>query len=462
MKFIRKMLVYFIGTVLGKIITFMLVPIYTHVFDPEDYGASDLAYSTVVMLVSVAFMELWTGLLRFSYDEKDEAGKKRLFRHTLVLSAVFAPVYLAATVLAAKWQGLPHVGLMAVCGLLLLLMHLWQYMVRGLGASRDFVISGAVSSVMQLLVVLAGVYLFHAGTEMLLIAPMCGAAGAILYIECRFHLLRAAREPLDKKLLGALVRFSLPLAINAVAYNAMTNIARLFAKNRLPSEESGYIALASKFVLIVTSLIYIYSLAWQESAYEESGGEGRAAYYASMCAFFTDGMAVMTVGFILATDLLFPFFIGEDFLPTAGILPIYYFSTLIYAFSTFFGYVYSAEKKNGVLFWSTAAGAVTNLALLYVLIGRMGVVAVPLALAIGYAVNVVIRVVLLRGIITMPLPAGRIALCAALSGAAAAAVLLRTGVWTELLMLVAIEGVYLWIDREKLGLLAARLKARMK
>ena len=117
------MLVYFIGTVLGKIITFMLVPIYTHVFDPEDYGASDLAYSTVVMLVSVAFMELWTGLLRFSYDEKDEAGKKRLFRHTLVLSAVFAPVYLAATVLAAKWQGLPHVGLMAVCGLLLLLMH---------------------------------------------------------------------------------------------------------------------------------------------------------------------------------------------------------------------------------------------------------------------------------------------------------------------------------------------------
>ena len=87
---------------------------------------------------------------------------------------------------------------------------------------------------------------------------------------------------------------------------------------------------------------------------------------------------------------------------------------------------------------------------------------VPLALAIGYAVNVVIRVVLLRGIITMPLPAGRIALCAVLSGAAAAAVLLRTGVWTELLMLVAIEGFYLWIDREKLGLLTARLKARMK
>lgn len=456
------MLVYFIGTVLGKIITFMLVPIYTHVFDPDDYGASDLAYTTVVMLVSVAFMELWTGLLRFSYDEKGEEGKKRLFRHVLILGLLFMPLYLALTIGIALWQGLPHVGLMAVTGILLLFMHLWQYMVRGLGESRAFVISGAISSFVQLLAVLAGVYLFHAGTEMLLIAPMCGAAGAILYIECRFHLLKSAKAPLDKKLLRALVRFSLPLAVNAVAYNAMTNLARLFAKNRLPSEESGYIALASKFVLIVTSLVYIYLLAWQESAYEEAGEAGRAGYYASMCAIFSDGMAAMTAGFILATDLFFPYFIGEDFLPTAGILPVYYVSTLIYAFSTFFGHVFNAEKKNNVLFWSTAAGAVTNLGLLYLLIDKMGVMAVPLTLALGYVVNLAIRMILLRKIILIPLPLGKMLLCAALSLLAAAAVLLKAGTVVEILLLVGIEGFYLYLDREKLLTLAKSLKSKIK
>ena len=462
MKFIRKMLVYFVGTVLGKIITFMLVPIYTHVFDPEDYGASDLSYTTVVMLVSIAFMELWTGLLRFSYDEKDEEGKKRLFRHVLCLGMLFAPLYLLLTVGLALWLGLPHVGLMAVTGLLLLALHLWQYMVRGLGESRAFVISGAISSVVQLLAVLAGVYLFHAGTEMLLIAPMCGAAGAILYIECRFRLLKSAKTPLDKGLLRALVKFSLPLAVNAVAYNAMTNLSRLFAKSRLESAESGYIALASKFVLIVTSLVYIYSLAWQESAYEEAGAAGRGGYYAAMCAVFSDGMGAMTVGFILATDVLFPYFIGEDFLPTAGILPIYYFSTLIYAFSTFFGHVFNAEKHNGVLFWSTAAGAVTNLGLLYLLIGPMGVAAVPLTLALGYLVNLALRMALLKKVIRIPLPRGRMLLCLALTLLAAAAVLLKAGTVVEVLLLFAIEGFYLFLDRGKLLALLHTMKEKIR
>ena len=462
MKFIRKMLVYFVGTVLGKIITFLMVPIYTHVLAPEDYGAADLAYTMAVMLVSIAFMELWTGLLRFSYDEKDEAGKRKLFKHVLLLGAVLAPVYLLLAAGIARWQKLPYMGWMLGCGLLLLALHLWQYMARAMGKSHDFVISGAISSVTQLAAMLLGIYLFRLGSVMLLAAPALGCVAAVSYLEIRFGFLRLQKGGLDRKLIRDLVRFSLPLAINAVAYNAMTNLSRFIAKAHLPEEENGYIALSAKFVVIVTSLVYIYSLAWQESAYEESGDEDRAAYYGAMNALFIDGMAAMTSAFILLTDLLFPYFIGEEYQPAAAILPLYYVSTLIYSFSTFFGHVYNAEKKNGVLLWSTLAGAVVNIGLLYLLIDRFGAAAVPVALIAGYAVNLLLRLLLLRKVVPIRLPFGKIAVCALVTFLCAAAAVWKAGVVWEILLFLLVEGIYFLLNRKKIGELFRMMKEKLR
>ncbi|MBR0142667.1 MAG: oligosaccharide flippase family protein [Clostridia bacterium] len=462
MKFIRKMLVYFVGTVLGKIITFLMVPIYTHVLAPEDYGAADLAYTMAVMLVSIAFMELWTGLLRFSYDEKTEEGKRKLFKHVLLLGAVLTPLYLALAAGIAVWQKLPHMGWMLGCGVLLLALHLWQYMARAMGKSHDFVISGAVSSVTQLAAVLVGLFVLRLDSVMLLAAPALGCVMAILYLEIRFGFLRLAKGKIDRALIRSLVKFSLPLAINAVAYNAMTNLSRFIAKGHLPEEENGYIALSAKFVVIVTSLVYIYSLAWQESAYEESGDADRAAYYGAMNALFIDGMSAMTAAFILLTDMLFPFFIGKEYQPAAAILPLYYVSTLLYAFSTFFGHVYNAEKKNSVLLWSTMAGAAVNIGLLCLLIDRLRATAVPIALIAGYAVNLAVRMILLRRVLPIRLPFGKILICALVTVLCAAAAIWNAGYFVEIPLLLAVTGMYFALNRKKLASLGRMVREKLK
>ena len=462
MKFIRKMLIYFVGTVLGKIISFLMVPIYTHVLAPEDYGAADLAYTMAVMLVSIAFMELWTGLLRFSYDEKSEEGKRKLFGNVLFLGACLVPLYLLLAAGVALWKGLPHMWWMLGCGVLLLMLHLWQYMARAMGKSRDFVISGAISSVTQLAAMLVGIFVLRLDAVMLLAAPACGCVTAILYLELRFRFLKTAGGKPDKALLRSLVKFSLPLAVNAVAYNAMTNLSRFIAKDRLPEAESGYIALAAKFVVIVTSLVYIYSLAWQESAYEESGDADRAVYYGAMNALFIDGMTAMTSAFILLTDLLFPFFIGREYQPAAAILPLYYVSTLLYSFSTFFGHVYNAEKKNKVLLWSTLAGAAVNIGLLYLLIDRLGATAVPIALIAGYAVNLLVRLILLRRVVPIRLPVGKILICTAVTALSAAAAVWKAGAIPEIALLLAVETLYFLWNRKRVFGLFRMVKEKLK
>lgn len=71
------MAVYFIGTIFNKIIVFLLLPIYTANFDPASYGDNDLSMTTVTMLASLLFMEVWTPLLRFSYDRAYAGGQTK-------------------------------------------------------------------------------------------------------------------------------------------------------------------------------------------------------------------------------------------------------------------------------------------------------------------------------------------------------------------------------------------------
>ena len=76
MKFAKKIMVYFFGSILSKMVVFFLLPIYTKYIDPLSYGENDLAYTTVIMLVDFFFLEAWIALLRFSYDNQTVSGRK--------------------------------------------------------------------------------------------------------------------------------------------------------------------------------------------------------------------------------------------------------------------------------------------------------------------------------------------------------------------------------------------------
>lgn len=461
MKFIKKMGVYFIGTVLSKIITFLLIPIYTHELLPSDYGESDLAYTTVVMLVSIVFMELWATLLRFSYDVKTEAGRKKLLGGIVLLAVIFTPLYIAVCAGLTFWLNMPYCGLMILYGILFMILLLYQYAARGEGDSRDFVISGAITAAVQLGVVLLLIYVFGMGAEVVLIAPSAGCAAAIIYLEARHKYLRLINLKLaERKELKLIIAYSFPLAINSAAYNAIINFNRFIAKSRLSDADNGYIALSAKFMLMVSSLVYIYALAWQESAYEQSGSEGRGKYYSGMFSIFTDGSGLVLGTFITFTSIVFPYFIGNEYAPAQELLPLYYISSFFYALSTFHGHIYSAEKRTGILLYSTIAGALCNVIFLYAFIGRIGVISVPISLVLGYAVNYAVREALLGKIIKMHAHPFKIAVNIIFVSVCAASVYLSWDIRIKAL-LPAVYALYLaYLYRDKLKGLSGLLKKR--
>ena len=74
-KFVKTSGIYFIGTVLHKLITFFLLPIYTKYIDKADLGTYDLATAYINFLCSILFLDIWSGIMRFAFEYEGEERK---------------------------------------------------------------------------------------------------------------------------------------------------------------------------------------------------------------------------------------------------------------------------------------------------------------------------------------------------------------------------------------------------
>ena len=68
----KESLIYGTGHVLARLVTFLLLPIYTHVFTPEEYGVISLAYAFIGIALMVYRYGMDTALMKYSVQLSDD------------------------------------------------------------------------------------------------------------------------------------------------------------------------------------------------------------------------------------------------------------------------------------------------------------------------------------------------------------------------------------------------------
>lgn len=83
----KHTLVYTAGIILGKIASFVMLPVYTRYLTPADYGVLELLGMTIDVISMIASVGIVTGVFKFYSDESDTKGKNAVIS-TAALSAV--------------------------------------------------------------------------------------------------------------------------------------------------------------------------------------------------------------------------------------------------------------------------------------------------------------------------------------------------------------------------------------
>ena len=60
-----------IGNFASKLLTFLLIPVYTNILSTSEYGVADLIFTTVSLLYPVFSVLMSEAVMRFALDNKD-------------------------------------------------------------------------------------------------------------------------------------------------------------------------------------------------------------------------------------------------------------------------------------------------------------------------------------------------------------------------------------------------------
>jgi O-antigen/teichoic acid export membrane protein len=100
--------IYGIPSVLGRILSYLLVPLYTYVFRPSDYGTVNVFYAYTSFLMVILTYGMETTFFRFNEHEQD---KEKVFS-TAMISLIISSLFFLAVVLyfsgdVARWIDYP-------------------------------------------------------------------------------------------------------------------------------------------------------------------------------------------------------------------------------------------------------------------------------------------------------------------------------------------------------------------
>ena len=401
----------------SRLLLLLLTPLYTSLLSEAEYGTADLVQTTVNFIYPVLTLAMADAALRFAMDKtcRREAVLGNALLFTLLSTLLLLPVY----PLIALWQP----ALAGYFGIFLLIFTLFNLhnalasFLKGLGKTRLF----AVQAMVQTASIIAGNLLLLLGFGWRLEGYLYSIAlGYLLPILLMFFGGRLwcylAPPRLEKSLLRAMLRYSLPIIPALLAWEVNSHIDRYMIIGMLGLSQNGLYSAAHKIPTMLTAVLMIFLQAWQLSAIENHGEQDESDYHTEMYAAFEAVGLLACMGLILLERPISYLLLAGDFFIAWQYVPLLLVSSLFSALSGFLAATFRAEKRTGGLLFSVLLGAVVNILLNMLLLPTMGLQGAALATAVSFFGVWLVRLLSVQRMVRIRVPVLRTVLAYLLLG----------------------------------------------
>lgn len=208
-----------------------------------------------------------------------------------------------------------------------------------------------------------------------------------------------------------MMRYSLPLVPAALFWWITSVSDRYMITWFLGSGANGIYTVASKIPAIITLISGMFLEAWQFSAVRESRGSRRSyiSFYTNIWSMF---LTIMFIGgsiIIAFSPAAIRLLAASEYYSAAEYLPILTAAAILSSLVSFMGSVYIVTKRSSLSFLTTAAGAVFNIILNFLLIPtHLGIYGAAIATLCSYLLSFLIRIISIRNILPFRIYGGRL------------------------------------------------------
>lgn len=382
----------------SKLLSFILVPLYTNVLTTEQYGTYDILYTTVSLLVPILTININEGVLRFCLDHDVKNGDVFSVAMKVFLPGTFFLVFFLAINHAFKL--IPMLDKFALLFILLYIASALNGILvmyaRGADFIADVAVSGIVCSVVMLGLSILLLVVFPFGLEGYFIANIAGLASQCVYITVKQRLWRGCSLRLptqsEKLLFKRMSAYTVPMIANSVSW-WVTNAAGKYAVILLCGTAMNGIYSASYKIPSILSMFQsiVYS-AWVLSAVQDFDKNDETGFFSNTYSLYGFAMCVLCSMVMILNKPLAGILYGSEFYEAWKYVPPLLISIVFFALASFLGGVFSAVKDSKAYARSSVVAAVCNAALSLVLVWLIGVMGASVATAVAYGIMLVLRI----------------------------------------------------------------------
>ncbi len=385
---------FLLNAVATKLITFLLVPLYTYYMSAGEYGLTDMSVTVINLMTPLATLSVAEAAVRFLVADRCRQSEYAAMAFAVTLLSI--PLVAIVTPLfdLQAFGGLgDYKGWFVAAYAASAVLNLCGEIARGLGEIRLIPICAGVSSGATLLLAFLLIGGLGMGITGYFISVSFGPLFAVsIYLTAgelgatvMRGLSRLAALPKGelRGLAAPMFLYTIPLIPNNLFWWLSSGINRLFVTGLIGIAASGMFAAASKIPNLLNSVYSIFQQAWQLSAYQESESEGLDRFFSSVFCLL---QAVLTILCSLLSAFAAPIasllLQGETY-GAWPMIPVLLISNLFNVFSSFYGTVYSTTMHTSIVLRTTVLGAVSCVMLTPLLIPSCGIMGACIASAVG-------------------------------------------------------------------------------
>ncbi|MBC2242104.1 lipopolysaccharide biosynthesis protein [Listeria booriae] len=384
-KLFQNTVLFSIGSMGSKLISLLLVVVFTHHLNPQEYGEVELISVIINLCLPFVTLSIYDAVLRFVM--KDNENKGSVLMNGLVICVVVGILFITGSIIGIIFFGLEMNTLVIAAIIFAQSINLvFAQYARGTGRIKLYVVNGLLTAILIFSIVSVLLVYFHIGIMGYFIGMVIAFSISNVILFCFIGKVAETlvKAPWDRDLMKRMLLYSLPLIPNTLMFWVMDTSDRLLIQSFLGLAANGYYAVANKIPVILNTLSSIFMQAWQLTAIEEGEQKDRDRFYSSVFNALASFMIIVSALILSILKWGFGIGLGSEFYEAWRFVPIQLFAVIFASFSSFIGVIYAVQMRTKQVFTTSFVGAALNLLLNLLLIPRMGLYGAAIATTISF------------------------------------------------------------------------------
>ena len=390
---VKNTIIITIGTICTKMITFLLLPLYTNILNTEEYGIVDLLTTLISLLLPIITFQIEQAVFRELIEVRDSKKSKK----TIISSGFFTVVFQSGIYLLCFLSISPIIQndykIFLITNVIAnIILSLFLQILRGLGDNKKYAIVSFLDAFFIIVCNIIFLLFFRLRVTGMLLGNLIGHIICIIIIIISSKMYQyISFKFFNKNIVKKLLMYSLPLVPNAISWWIFSSSDRVIVSMFLGLSMNGILSAASKFSGIYINVYNIFNMSWTESIALHINDEDISDYFNKMFLSIFKLFFSFCLIFISIMPFLYKVMVNKEYIYGLDIVPILLVGSLFNVIIGLISVIYVAKKNTKAIASTSIISAVLNIVIHLSLIGAIGIYAAAISTAAAYFIMCIYR-----------------------------------------------------------------------